>query len=132
MILSDRLIRVLERARSTGIYLALLVAVGLVFYAVPGKILTYGFALASGITGIVLICMMQSRMTDSSLGFRLALAGLAAGSLAGVFTPFVYGYQVGPWGFLKTVALLAVVALMRWRQIKAAGRSDCKGVVLQH
>lgn len=128
---NDRARRYLDRARRTGVYLALLVGVGLIFYVVPGQALTIGAALASAAIGIVLICMMQSRMTDSSLGFRLAMAGLTAGSLADVFAPFVHGYHIGPWGFLKTIALLALVSMMRRRQIKAADRTECNGAGLQ-
>ena len=128
----QRILQALHHMKRPAIFLGLMAGLGAVFYLVPSIVLTLGFGLTSFVTGILLVCMLQSNMIDSSLGFRLAIAGLAAGCFAGAITPFMHGYHIGPWGFLKAAALLAVVILMRIRQVKTSGRPACVGPALQH
>lgn len=109
---------VLRRLKATAVFLGMMAVASIIFYVLPPHVLTIGYSISSFTTGVLLICMLQSKMTDSSLPFRIAICGLAAGCLATAFTPFMHDYQINPWGFLRGMSLLAVVALMRLRQIK--------------
>jgi peptidoglycan/LPS O-acetylase OafA/YrhL len=101
------------------VFLAVAAVVTLTFYGMPAGTVTVAYALASALTAGLLICMLQSNMLDSSIWFRLAIAGLAAGCLASSMMPFAKGYTLGPWALMKAIALLAVVAMMRHRQLKS-------------
>lgn len=110
----------LAAGRRTLMFLGVASVVAVAFYGIPAGTVTVAYALASVVTAFLLVCMLQSNMLDSSIWFRLAIAGLAAGCLASSVLPFAKGYDLGPWALMKAIALLAVVAMMRYRQLRAA------------
>lgn len=105
--------------RNTLLFLGVASVIAVAFYGIPADAVTVAYALASLATAFLLVCMLQSNMLGSSIWFRLAIAGLAAGCLASTVMPFAKGYDLGPWALMKAIALLAVVAMMRHRQLKA-------------
>jgi hypothetical protein len=92
-----------------------------VFYVASPELLTWAYAFASVATGILLLCMLQSNMVDSSTEFRWAVVAMAMGCWVAGAAPFFADYRIGPPGMLRALGELAVVGLMRWRQLKAAG-----------
>lgn len=111
------------KLREFVIMVAVIVAVASVFYLFSPALLTLVYAAASVATSILLVCMLQSNMVDSSTEFRWAVVVMATGCLAVAVAPFMSGYQIGPPGVVRALGELAVVSLMRWRQLKAAGFS---------
>lgn len=117
MITADTVKKLFARSRNMVILLTLMAMCGAVFYLVPPAVLTIGYAIASLVSGVLLVCMLQSEMLDSSLPFRIALSGLAAGCLASALIPFLHGYEVNSWSFMRAAALACVIGMMRWRQM---------------
>lgn len=75
-------------------------------------------AATSAIAAVLLVCMLQVEFRRSSRPFRYAVKALAASLLAAAFLPWI----PGPGGELVNaaahVALVVVLGLVRWRQLK--------------
>lgn len=106
------------RLRNFLMLTGMLTSFACVCYLLPPIAIEVLYALASAATFICLLCMLQSTMTDSSVWFRLAMAGLAASCLSSSFAPFTTSWQVGPWPLVKALSLFFVVFLIRLRQVR--------------
>lgn len=118
-------------ARVTLAFLTGALVIAALFYLIPAPSITVAYALASLFTAVLLVCMLQSNMLGSSFWFRLAIAMLIAGCIASSVMPFVKGYDLSPLALLKAVALLAVVAMMRYRQVRSSGKPSCASAGLR-
>lgn len=75
-------------------------------------------AATSALAAILLVCMLQVEFRRSSMPFRWAVKALAASLLAAAFLPWIPGPGADVVNGAVHVALVAVLGLVRWRQLK--------------
>lgn len=75
------------------------------------------YILANFATFILLVCLMQAGWRDSHWLFRAGAVMIAAGCFATAVSPLAGVYIIGVPHLIKSIGLLIVVSMMRYRQI---------------
>lgn len=75
-------------------------------------------ALANAIGAVLLVCMLQAEFRRSSRAFRYAVKALAVSLLVAAALPWMPSDGADLINAVVHVALVAVLGLVRWRQLR--------------